>query len=407
MLQRNDLQELPLNQLLAIEEMLTAYLFKQPDIGEPYHPNYRKNKPSFDLLIRQTVKLRRIVRNFQLGQKDRIYQLVHLHKIVAAEADDYIPTASWDIEDKNLANTLADGIFPIYTNGAKTTAENIGIGTTIDSSSAPSQKFLTNYVLKLAGQINDTTKADITQAIATSLELGETRDELTARINDILDDPYRSEMIAQTESINAFNQGRLAVGQEIGYDQKEWQAQPDACEYCSGLDGEIVGIDEQFDGDIAVVDAPALHPWCRCTIRLINSQNVEGSEIKGGWITKDGRHIFLPDGGDLSAINRMDYSQPTKPPTNRTFGRYDAEHMIKYNAALQAANDRTNDPNIPQNIKDLIYNADVGGSVFPNDMAASILRNLPGDLPNNPLLQKTLTNWGKSAQMVWDTRNRK
>src|SRR6202030_1993633 len=439
----SDLQQLNLQQLQAIDEALEAYLCKQPQYGEGYHKSYRKNRKSFQLLVRQTVALKKIVRTFFQGQLQRIDSLVHLHKIVADERgilagwitkngahifinDDvtsqamyqtiqsggttldihnaqspkeglayspypnngmvisqsefdpshvdafinqnaellsqagnhlglwqengkiymdvtkvgeatkatyeaaiasqqealynlttgqnvYTPlssnyekapnfdtntgkiisgnegsstkdsttslqeetiygkntakkvniidivstkinpgallaTPSWDIEDKDLDNTLADGIFPIYTNGAKTTAKNIGIGTTIDSSSAPSQKFLAKYVLQLAGQINDTTKSDIKQAISTSISLGEKRSELTDRINNILDDPYRSEMIAQTESIRAFSQGRLDTLQEIGYDQKQWQwAANSDCPICPALE-ELgpISIDDTF-----------------------------------------------------------------------------------------------------------------------------------------------------------------
>jgi SPP1 gp7 family putative phage head morphogenesis protein len=554
-----NLQELSLAQLRMIEDSLDSYLFKQPLSGEDFHKSYRKNKQSFDLLIKQTVKLQRVIKKAFQKQKEKLPQLVKLHRIIAASEikggwitrngahvyinddpngvsesaitsakdtkemgfyqsglkevttsmpvndimqrnvtqeefrdnkeptfgrqvtkaiivvvqdirdaksplevvdgwhrirqaqfnsdnkipvkvlfkapvdkitaaegdDDYINDDEWDSEDIDMAGDINVGLMPIYTNGAQTTAEELNIGSAIDASHAPAQKFLTNYSLKLARDINATTKTNIKQAIQTSLSLGENRDALTSRINDIIDNEYRSQMIAQTESIRAYSQGRLAVGRDIGYDQKTWNAQDDACTYCAALDGETIDINDSWDGDIAVVDSAPLHPNCRCDNSLSRSDdNVSAKEklqsIKAGWITRNGAHVLLPDDDGPSttgatimnpaqigeaALDRMDFTQPTKVPTDGSFSRYHAEHMLKYNAALQADHDRQNDPNIPTNIKDIIYSADVGGNVFPTGMAEHILENLPSGLSQNESLTKTLRQWGKSTEMVWKIKN--
>ena len=83
---------------------------------------------------------------------------------------------------------------------------------------------------------------------------------------------YRSETIARTEILRASSEGRNQAWQQglaDGYidpdSQKQWVAEFDACEICSPLDGETVGISAEFpDGD------PPLHPNCRCSLDLVD-----------------------------------------------------------------------------------------------------------------------------------------
>ena len=51
---------------------------------------------------------------------------------------------------------------------------------------------------------------------------------------------------------------------------KQWTAEPDACDICMNLDGEEVGVRDAFSsGDMA----PPAHPNCRCDITLILRNN--------------------------------------------------------------------------------------------------------------------------------------
>jgi SPP1 gp7 family putative phage head morphogenesis protein len=106
---------------------------------------------------------------------------------------------------------------------------------------------------------------------AEGLSQAEINDEVSARSGEMLDD--RAAMIAHTESMAAANQGQLelwdqavADGWLTGDEQKVWIATPDTvvCDDCETLDGETVGLDEEFSmgGD------PPLHPFCRCTVAL-------------------------------------------------------------------------------------------------------------------------------------------
>lgn len=79
----------------------------------------------------------------------------------------------------------------------------------------------------------------------------------------------RAERIARTELANAYNQGQMEAlrqAKEDGYldgaVRKTWIAGgPRVCEFCAELDGEEVGLDDNFSADI---QGPTLHPNCAC-----------------------------------------------------------------------------------------------------------------------------------------------
>lgn len=87
----------------------------------------------------------------------------------------------------------------------------------------------------------------------------------------------RAQVVARTEILGAANDGRLAQWRSLQARgllpdamEREWVTTPDdrLCPECEGMDGARAAIDEPFstpDGDL---DAPPLHPNCRCTVRL-------------------------------------------------------------------------------------------------------------------------------------------
>lgn len=83
---------------------------------------------------------------------------------------------------------------------------------------------------------------------------------------------YRSMTIARTEIMRANSEGRQqawAQGLEGGWigptAQKEWIAEPDACDVCLPMSGERVGIAEEFP-----IGEPPAHPNCRCDVLLVD-----------------------------------------------------------------------------------------------------------------------------------------
>lgn len=82
----------------------------------------------------------------------------------------------------------------------------------------------------------------------------------------------RAQSVARTETLWASNQGRLdgfryaAVSGAVGADaKKQWVVAGGCCDECEAIDGEEVGLEDDFSsGD----DAPPAHPNCRCTTIL-------------------------------------------------------------------------------------------------------------------------------------------
>ena len=90
----------------------------------------------------------------------------------------------------------------------------------------------------------------------------------------------RVEAISRTENRAAVENGRLAEWQTASEDgelpleaKKVWDASPDSyrlCDGCAELDGQAVGIDEDFHSDELDWDGPCpgSHVNCRCTMTL-------------------------------------------------------------------------------------------------------------------------------------------
>lgn len=83
---------------------------------------------------------------------------------------------------------------------------------------------------------------------------------------------YRASTIARTEIMRANSEGRQEAwrqGAEGGWispnAEKEWIAEPDACEICEALNGTRVALTDEFsEGE------PPAHPNCRCDVLLVD-----------------------------------------------------------------------------------------------------------------------------------------
>lgn len=81
----------------------------------------------------------------------------------------------------------------------------------------------------------------------------------------------RAQTIARTETMRASNEGQAQLwaqardkGLLTGKEQKVWLVS-DPCPICAALDGERVGLNEEF----SIGSDPPAHPNCRCTIGLV------------------------------------------------------------------------------------------------------------------------------------------
>jgi hypothetical protein len=91
---------------------------------------------------------------------------------------------------------------------------------------------------------------------------------------------YRSENIARTENRYAVEQGRRTEWLQARDDgemptaaKRAWTSLPKSarlCDACADMDGQEVGLDEDFYSEVLeiYVPCPPLHPSCRCTVTL-------------------------------------------------------------------------------------------------------------------------------------------
>lgn len=144
--------------------------------------------------------------------------------------------------------------------------------------------FIHDRVDRFAEATNDETVRSIESTIAQGVADGESIAQLKGRIQDVYAyaDSVRAERIARTETLAASNAGaNEAYKQSPLVIAKEWSAESDACEFCAGLDGKVVGLEENFanngtdvagDGDNTFrvsydnLEYPPLHPNCQCAI---------------------------------------------------------------------------------------------------------------------------------------------
>lgn len=115
-----------------------------------------------------------------------------------------------------------------------------------------------------AYSLTETTREFIRGDVTVAMEEGWSTDELAKALEENYGfSATRAEVIARTETASADVQGNLIVYKESGISKKKWLASPDCCDDCQELDGEEVGIDEDFkDG----TQGPPLHPQCRCDV---------------------------------------------------------------------------------------------------------------------------------------------
>ncbi len=131
------------------------------------------------------------------------------------------------------------------------------------------------HTAELIEGIASTTRQAITDAIISALKFGS---DPYDDIADAVGSDARAGVIAATETMTAANEGQREMwdqavesGQFPDGTEKAWIATSGCCDECDELDGEHVGLDEQYSGDGG--DGPPLHPNCRCTEGIVGASD--------------------------------------------------------------------------------------------------------------------------------------
>jgi HK97 family phage portal protein len=123
------------------------------------------------------------------------------------------------------------------------------------------------YVGKLIREIDRTTLDDVQRIITQWLESGGTIADLTKQLDPVFNDLARAELIAQTESSNAYNRGAEERWTQAGVKQARYRTVQAAsvCDICRPLHGEVYDIETGVYSDVLnEYVSPPTHPRCCC-----------------------------------------------------------------------------------------------------------------------------------------------
>lgn len=152
------------------------------------------------------------------------------------------------------------------------------IGFKFDVTNPRAVEWIEEHAGEAIDGINESTREAIRDVIEAAFTEQFDVDELTDRIEELIGDADRADNIARTETMTASNQGQLEAWDQAtdagllnGDEKKEWIVTPDdrLCPICEPLDGQQVEMSGVFKTELGDVDAPPVHPRCRCTIGLV------------------------------------------------------------------------------------------------------------------------------------------
>lgn len=199
-------------------------------------------------------------------------------------------TVGFGPANSDLSDAIADSI----RNEAKKLAAELKSGATV-SDDVAGRYLRENSLSKLAGDLPETTKQRLRDAMADAWAAGGSFIQIVKVIQDTVGEisDVRAGTIAQTEVNDAYNHGRVQLAVELGYEEKSWDPDGEACEECQKqIAAGWIPIDEPFPGGVI---APCLHDGCDCSIdfrkgaadSVFNINEVNINEVKS--MIREGR----------------------------------------------------------------------------------------------------------------------
>lgn len=269
--------------------------------AENWSKEYAKDPATHDKLIKTEAKLQRNIRKVLREQSQKAADFVdwsqYSRAIRAYDVNTIIKDVALDAIDNAFLTVVFDPIADATAIGSQAFQNIYKLPFGMEPTDAIIQQMAREQVAKLVGmlvhkdgsvtdnpraayRISDVTRNDIRESLHSSISMGETIQEATDRLTKTIDDPARAELIAQTETVNAYQSGLLESGRQSGAVGKLWQdlGADDVCSDNSDL-GPI-GIDDSFQAsDGSDIDGPSAHPRCRCGMRLIYQAEADSK----GW----------------------------------------------------------------------------------------------------------------------------
>ncbi|MBJ8343950.1 phage minor head protein [Antrihabitans sp. YC2-6] len=234
--------------------------------SEDWQPSYKRNSETFKALLAHEAQLESDVAEylFRLSRNAPNYVdwAQYAGSLKAASnpllnADDPV----WAEEQLDLQRAVIDAITLIVATGGQAGELTYGIDLGISNLSKSVLEAARTQVAGLVTGMTETSRDLIREAIKQSIARGESVDLARDRISKVLNNPVRAELVAHTESVNAYQTGLKNFAVETGAKTKTWESLARACPLCAPIDGETVRIDKTFSNG---KDRPSAHPRCRC-----------------------------------------------------------------------------------------------------------------------------------------------
>jgi len=175
-----------------------------------------------------------------------------------------------------LFNATKDGMSKVMEQSGKDAIADTGVDTSFDLQNPRALDYLNEHALENSNSYSDTMKEDISLTVQSSVEQGQSVDEIATTVSSFFDDQgdYRAERLARTETVDAYAQGNLEGYRQSGVvNGKEWLFDGGDC--VSGIcpdnvDDGVIALDDNFSsGD----DAPPAHPNCECALQPVTADD--------------------------------------------------------------------------------------------------------------------------------------
>lgn len=235
--------------------------------SEEWSPSYKQAPRAFSALLTHEAALETAVAEYlsRLAHRAPGYvdwkQVAQQQVKAAANPVDNQDDPEWDAESGDLASSIMDIIIALVVAGGEAGQQTYGIDIGINNLSDSVLKAAREQVANLVKGVTVTTRNLIRESIAQSITRGENLAQSADRLMSVLNNPARAELIAQTESVRAYQSGLRAFAEQTGAKTKTFEALVGACQLCSPSDGKTIPMNDEFDlGD------PPVHPRCRCSV---------------------------------------------------------------------------------------------------------------------------------------------
>jgi len=242
--------------------------------SEDWESSYKQAPKQLSKLIRKEAELQSAVNEYLLGLRDRVPQFVNWQEVELKPLQaSQVPALSdqlWQNERQLLYAATSALLVELTAIGIEAGeliySIPLGIGP-LDQAVITAAGTQTAQLVK---SVTKTTRGLIQTAIKQAILEGDDLTRTVERIQKLVANPVRAELIAQTESVTAYQSGLEHFASESGAVSSTWDALSGACQLCAPLDGMTLPIGEMFVlGNGATVSYPPGHPRCRCG-RILN-----------------------------------------------------------------------------------------------------------------------------------------